>query len=397
MSIFSISLEILGVALCIATAPLVAELLLVTTAALLPSKAVEDDGRGGNDKTNPFRLAVVVPAHNEETLIGRCVRSILASQAKDVEVLVVAHNCNDNTGVEAERAGARVLALTETSQTGKGCALHHGFSTAMAEGFDAVLVIDADSVVSLNLVEAVRRRFSAGAKAVQCRYQMLSETPNRRTRLMDLAFMGFNVVRPRGRERLGLSVGLFGNGFGLHKDVLAKLPYEARSTTEDLEYHLMLVCAGIRAELVDSASVVSEAPASAGGATTQRARWEGGRFRMMKQWSPRLLAMIVRGHLHLLEALIDLLGLPLAFGVGLLVLALCLPVEWLRFYAAGSFVVIAAHVLTAAASGPDFAGAMKALLTAPLYILWKLWMFPRIWRASRTDTPWVRTSRDASA
>lgn len=397
MSILSISLEILGVALLIVTVPLVAELLLVTTAALLPAKAAQDDRDNGSKETNPFRLAVVVPAHNEQSLIGRCVRSILASQPEHVEVLVVAHNCNDNTGLEAERAGARVLALNETSQTGKGCALHHGFSTAMTESFDAVLVIDADSVVSLNLVEAVRRRFMAGAKAVQCRYQMLSETPSRRTRLMDLAFMGFNVVRPRGRERLGLSVGLFGNGFGLHKDVLDKLPYEARSTTEDLEYHLMLVCAGIRAELVDSASVVSEAPASAGGASTQRARWEGGRLRMMKQWSPRLLALVVRGHLRLLEALLDLLGLPLAFVVGLLALALCLPVEWLRLYAAGSFAVIALHVLVAAASGPDFAGAMKALLTAPLYILWKLWMFPRIWRASRADTPWVRTSRDASA
>ena len=396
MSILSISLEVLAVALFVATAPLVAELLLVTAAALLPSRAVEDRRDSGRDETNLFRLAVVVPAHNEETLIGRCVRSILASQRKDVEVLVVAHNCNDNTGLEAQRAGARALVLNETSQTGKGCALHHGFSTAMAEGFDAVLVIDADSVVSLNLIDAVRQRFIAGAQALQCRYQMLSEVSSRRTRLMDLAFMGFNVVRPRGRERLGLSVGLFGNGFGLRKEVLEKLPYEARSTTEDLEYHLMLVCAGIRAEFVDPASVVSEAPASTTGATTQRARWEGGRLRMMSQWSPRLLAMVVRGHLRLLEALLDLLGLPLAFEVGLLAVALCLPVEWLRIYSAGSFAVIALHVLVAAASGPDFVGAMKALLTAPFYILWKLWMFPRIWRASRADTPWVRTSRDAS-
>lgn len=396
MSIFSISLEILGVALFIVTVPLVAELLVVTAAALLPSSFVEGCRETGKDEATPFRLAVVIPAHNEEVLVGRCVRSILASQPDNVEVFAVAHNCKDNTALEARRAGARVLELNETSQTGKGCALHHGFSTAMAEGFDAVLVIDADSVVSLNLVEAVRRRFMAGAKALQCRYEIHSEEPNRRARLMSLAFLGFNVVRPRGRERLGLSAGLFGNGFGLHRDVLGKIPYEARSTTEDLEYHLMLVHAGIRVAFVDSARVVSEAPASAAGTTTQRARWEGGRLRMMRQWSPRLLAMVLRGHVRLIEALLDLLGLPLAFVVGLLAVSLCVPVEWLRIYAVGSFAVIALHVLVAAASGPDFRGAMKALLTAPLYILWKLWMFPRIWRASRANTPWVRTSRDAS-
>ena len=381
----------LSIALVLATLPLLIELLVLTGAALLPSEAAN---RNGNSASG-FSLAIIVPAHNEEVLIGRCVRSILASRLQFVEVLVVAHNCSDNTALEAERAGARALSLNESSQSGKGCALHHGFSTALAEGFDAVLVIDADSVVSANLVEAVRNSFRSGSEAVQCRYEILAANSNQRGQLMSLAFMGFNVIRPRGREKLGLSVGIFGNGFGLCREILERLPYEARSTTEDLEYHLMLVDAGIRVKFLNSAQVVSEAPASSSGATTQRARWEGGRFRLMKQWSFRLLVRVLSGRLRLLEPLLDLLGLPLAFEVGLLAIALLLPVEWLRLYAVSAFAVIALHILVAATYGPDFRGAMKALLTAPLYILWKLWMFPRIWRASRSDAPWVRTSRDA--
>lgn len=396
MTIVSTVLFGLSIALVFATLPLLVELLALTGAALLPS-ASEKANKNGKHGAIGFRLAVIVPAHNEEALIGRCVRSILASRPQFVKVFVVAHNCSDNTIVEAERAGAHALLLNESSQSGKGCALHHGFSTALTEGFDAVLVIDADSVVSANLVEAARNSFCSGSQAVQCRYEMLAVNSNQRSQLMSLAFMGFNVIRPRGRERLGLSAGIFGNGFGLRREVLEQLPYEARSTTEDLEYHLMLVDASIRVVFLDSAHVVSEAPTSSSGASTQRARWEGGRFRMMKQWSPRLLARVLRGQLRLLEPLFDLLGLPLAFEVGLLVVALCLPVEWLRFYAAVAFALIGLHILVAAANGPDFRGAMKALLTAPLYILWKLWMFPRIWRASRSDAPWVRTSRDASA
>jgi cellulose synthase/poly-beta-1,6-N-acetylglucosamine synthase-like glycosyltransferase len=392
MGIVSILLFGLSTALVLATLPLLIELLVLTGAALLPSEAANKN----RNSAAGFSLAIIVPAHNEEALIGRCVRSILASRPQFVEVLVVAHNCSDNTALEAERAGARVLHLNESSQSGKGCALHHGFSTALAEGFDAVLVIDADSVVSANLVDAVRNSFLSGSQAVQSRYEILAASSNRRGQLMSLAFMGFNVIRPRGRQKLGLSVGIFGNGFGLRREVLERLPYEARSTTEDLEYHLTLVDAGIRVEFLNSAQVVSEAPASSSGATTQRARWEGGRFRMMKQWSPRLLVRVLNGRLRLLEPLLDLLGLPLAYEVGLLAVALCLPIGWLRFYAASAFALIAFHILVAAANGPDFRGAMKALLTAPLYILWKLWMFPRIWLASRSDAPWVRTSRDAS-
>jgi cellulose synthase/poly-beta-1,6-N-acetylglucosamine synthase-like glycosyltransferase len=396
MEVLSISLSIIGIALLIATAPLLAELLVLTTAALLPLISPKKEEESSENEETQLRLAVVVPAHNEEALIGRCVRSVIASQPKGFEVFVVVHNCNDNTELEAVRAGARAIVLNEPSQTGKGCALHHGFSIAMAEGFEAVLVIDADSVASANLVEAARHSFVAGNQALQCRYEIRTASSNRRAQLMSLAFMGFNVIRPRGRDRLGLSVGIFGNGFGLRREVLDKLPYDARSTTEDLEYHLMLVLAGIRVAFLESASVISESPASDSGASTQRARWEGGRLRMMRHWSPRLLIRVLCGRIRLIEPLFDLLGLPLAFEVGLLFVALCLPVEWLRVFALTGFAVIALHVLVAAANGPDFRGAMKALITSPIYILWKLWMLPRIWRASRSDTPWVRTSRDTS-
>jgi len=80
-----------------------------------------------------------------------------------------------------------------------------------------VLVIDADSVVDPGLTATVRRRFMAGARALQCRYEVYNSNVNGRTRLMNLAFYAFNVIRPRGRARLGLSAGILGNGFALHR------------------------------------------------------------------------------------------------------------------------------------------------------------------------------------
>src|ERR1700677_5183379 len=205
MTILTISLIVLGAALLIATLPLIVELLVLTVAALLPSGSAEVNEESAGAL---LQLAVIVPAHNEEAHIGRCVRSIIASQAESVEVLVVAHNCSDNTAMEAECAGARVLVLNDPSQSGKGCALQYGFSTAEAEGFDAMLVVDADSLVTSNLIEEVRRRFISGTKVLQCRYEVHNADANQRTRLMSLAFVAFNVVRPRGRARLGLSAGI---------------------------------------------------------------------------------------------------------------------------------------------------------------------------------------------
>jgi cellulose synthase/poly-beta-1,6-N-acetylglucosamine synthase-like glycosyltransferase len=383
-------LNIIGIALVLATMPLLAELLVLTTASLLPSARAREQDAAAED----FPLTVLVPAHNEEALIGRCIRSITSSAGPGVDLVAIAHNCTDATANEAEAAGARVLVLNDPDRKGKGCALSYGFAEALTGPSRAVLVIDADSVVSPGLIAAVRQRFLTGAQAVQCRYGVYQPEENNRTRLMALAFQGFNVIRPRGRERLGLSAGILGNGFALHRDVLTRIPYGAYSVVEDLEYHLALVRAGIRVEFVDTAAVSGEMPRSDHGARTQRARWEGGRRQIMKLWAPKLMGELLRGRVRLMEPLLDLLAAPIATGVCLLLVAACLPETWLRLYALAGFLVLALHVTAAAACGSDLRGMFKVLASAPAYIFWKLWILPEVWRASRADSAWVRTARD---
>lgn len=392
MTILSVPLIVLCATLVIATLPLILELLVLSAAALLPTDSSEVSEENGAES---FRLAVIVPAHNEEAYVSRCVRSIAISKPESAEVLVVAHNCSDGTAREAERAGARVLTLNDPSQTGKGCALRYAFSVALTEGFDAVFVIDADSFVESNLIRAVQNKFISGAKALQCRYEVGNADANERTRLMSFAFVAFNVVRARGRARLGLSSGIFGNGFGLNRAVIENVPFSARSVVEDLEYHLSLVRAGIRVEFLNSAKVLAEMPVGGRGAATQRSRWEGGRLRMAKEWSPHLLLEVLRGRVSLVEPLLDIVGLPLALEVVLLGVLLCTPVGWVRLYAIAGFAVIALHLLATAVSGPGVRASAKILVAAPAYIVWKISMLTSIWKASHGDAAWIRTHRDA--
>lgn len=373
--------------LVVLTAPLLAELLILTGAALWPAQR-------RNAAPAAYPLTVVIPAHNEQELIGRCVRSVLASGGADTDVVVVAHNCTDGTAGEAEAAGARVVRLDDPGQRGKGWALSRGFAETPAGSARAVLVVDADSVVSAGLAGVVRGRFARGARAVQCRYEVSNAGESRRTRRMALAFRGFNVVRPRGRAQLGLSAGILGNGFALDRELLVQIPYDARSVVEDLEYHLGLVRAGIRVEFADEATVYGEMPVSDKDAPSQRARWEGGRMLMARRWAPRLLAAVLRGRLRLMEPLLDLLAMPIAMEVVLLAVAAFLPVGWLRLYAAAGFGILIFHVVAAAAAGPDFAGSLGTLVTAPAYIVWKLRILPQIIRSSRANAAWVRTGRE---
>ena len=383
-----------GSVLVVMTLPLILELLVLTIAALWPKVPVETERAGSNLDL----LTVLIPAHNEETLIVRAIRSVLQSvDSAATTVLVVAHNCTDATAAKARAAGASVLLLDDSTRSGKGYALSEGFRAALAGDSQAVLVMDADSLMDANLIAHVRHQLQAGARALQCRYEVNNSHDSARTKLMSLAFFGMNVIRPRGRARLGFSAGIVGNGFVIHRDVLTLVPYGSHSIVEDVEYHLALLRAGIRVRFIDTAGVRGEMPATSKSSRAQRARWEGGRIHLMQRWAPKLLVNLLRGHVSLLEPLFDLLALPMASVVMLLLIMACFPFLWIRVYVLAAFAVLIFHVAAVAIEGPGLSESIKALSTVPAYILWKLWIFPETWRTSRADAKWVRTDREPVA
>jgi len=381
-----IGLQAVGGLLLLFTLPLTLELLVLSPAACFPPRRLKQRLR------EQQQLAVVVPAHNEETLITACVGSLLADRNIWVEVYVVAHNCTDRTAQLAAEAGARVLPLAGPG--GKGLALDHGFRRALLGGANGVLVIDADSVVSSNLVSVVAKALAGGADAVQTRYEVGNATSNTRTRLAALALVGMNVLRPRGRSRLGLSCGIFGNGFALSARTLGRVPYSANSLVEDLEYHLRLLAAGVRVDFLDDATVLGEMPERPAAQSSQRARWEGGRTLMRRTHTLAMVGAILRGELRLVEALLDLNARPLAMQVLLLILMLGIPLPWTRIYGGVSLTIGLIYVLVAAGLSPRPAQALKALLATPGYFAWKILMIPATRMASRKDAAWVRTERN---
>lgn len=96
-------------------------------------------------------ISIVIPAHNEESVIGRCLRSMLdGARPGELEILVACNGCSDRTAEIATSLGDDVR-VVETRVASKIAALNLGDQSAT--GFPR-FYIDADVVVS---VESLRR------------------------------------------------------------------------------------------------------------------------------------------------------------------------------------------------------------------------------------------------
>jgi len=352
------------------------------------------------------RFDVIVPAHNEEGEIATTVASLLALEypGDRFRVLVVADNCTDATAERAREAGATVLERTDRERRGKGYALAHAYAASLADGVaDAVVVVDADTLVSPNLLSAFAARFEAGAEAVQAEYGVRNPNASWRTRLMRIAFTLFHTLRSNARERLGLSCGLRGNGMGFSTGLLRRVPPRAFSIVEDVEYGVALGMTGTRVMHVAEAEVLGEMPATAAASTTQRERWERGRWALVREHVPGLLgAARAHGRVPLdlaadllvppLTVLVALVGTGALVALGLYLRGLAGPVG------VTPWAVAVACVLAYVARGVALSGvglrALPDLLWAPVYALWKLTLLVR---PKGRAGEWVRTARSHDA
>lgn len=352
------------------------------------------------------RFDIVVPAHNEETTIASTVKSLLAVDypADLRRVIVVADNCSDATKDRAKDAGATVLVRENKDKRGKGYALLHGFEYGLKAGTaDVFVVVDADTVVSKNLLSAFAARFDKGARAAQAEYAVRNPEASWRTRLMVLALALFHELRSLSRERLGLSAGLRGNGMAFARDVLIEAPYDAFSLVEDLEYGIRLGRAGIRVHYAHEAAVFGEMVSSEQASRSQRRRWDGGRIAMARAHGANLVKEAITKRDRVLGDLaIDVLVPPLSYLVVFSSLGTFVTTTWAIFQksipvSTVLFAVSLFFLFVYIARGIQLArlgvrGILELAWAAPTYVFWKLRL--ALSRDEHKKGEWVRTTRE---
>lgn len=112
-----------------------------------------------------MNLAFVIPAYNEEKLIGTCLESVLAEIKRSgvaADVIVVNNASTDRTG-EIARSFAGVRVVDEPK---KGLVNARDAGFAASEGYDLIANIDSDTIVPEGWLDVVMREFTGDKKLV---------------------------------------------------------------------------------------------------------------------------------------------------------------------------------------------------------------------------------------
>lgn len=296
---------------------------------------ITDSKRPG---TPTWRFALIVPAHNEELGIARTVQSLLDLEypTQLFEVYVVADNCNDNTAAIAEQSGATVLVRNNMEQRGKGYALNHAFSELLDCGFDAFVVVDADTVVEDNCLLALHQCLDEGQSVIQLWYGVNNPDASM---LSYLQYVG-NCIENRlfhlPKAQSGLPTILRGNGMCFSQQVIRDNPWDAFSVVEDTEYGLALLEKGIEVHFISAAAVYADFPTTYEQLRMQRIRWASGNSSMLKQ---KAVGYLWKGAMERNLKLFDMGVSLLVSSRPMMLLASLLPIIFGAIMLGGEFLV----------------------------------------------------------
>jgi 1,2-diacylglycerol 3-beta-glucosyltransferase len=357
----------------------------------------ERHGRADED----VRFLVLIPAYNEELVIGNALEAIRADARARDQVLVVADRCTDATATIARGFGAQVLERGPEEEPGRAAARQAGLEYARGLEWDAVVMLDADSVISPGFFDACERALAPGVDAVQAR----SESKRGRSLAAEASLAAFalqGLTIPRGRDRLGLSVRLRGTGMAIRRPLALAHRFRAPAS-EDLHFTIDLILAGTRCRHVDAARLMSEGEDRWSAFGGQKLRYEAGRMSAARAYVPRLLRRALRHRdATAFEAAWYLASPPFAPAAVSLLLGLALAAlagaAGLVAVFAGGFLALVFALLTALIQARASRRTWLALLCAPWYLVWKTIIQLRaLASVLRRDDYYPPTARTASA
>ena len=234
-----------------------------------------------NENFKPF-VTVMIPAHNEESVITNTVENILKIDYPNFEVIVIDDRSSDNTGsviknLEAKHEQVRALIREKDAFPGKSAVLNDALKMAHGE---AILVFDADATVEPDFLnKLVPNLEPADVGAVQARKIIRNKDVNFLTRCQNNEYT-FDTYLQVSRDAIKGAVELRGNGELIKRQALEDIDgWNNYTITDDLDMSTRLHIKGWDVRFCPDACVYEEGIVYVFPLFRQRRRWLEGTIR----------------------------------------------------------------------------------------------------------------------
>ncbi|GAA0745110.1 glycosyltransferase [Clostridium oceanicum] len=243
------------------------------------------DNENYNLKEYPS-ISILVPAHNEEKVIERTVRSLLVLDypKEKFEVIVINDNSSDNTekilkNIKSQYKESSLKIITTTKENGgkgKSNALNIGYKNSKGE---YIVVYDADNTPEKKALYYLMRKILKDEKlaAVIGKFRTRNKKKNILTKFINIETLSFQWMCQAGRCQLLNLCTIPGTNFILRKSVVEKLGgWDINAIAEDTEISFRIYEMGYRITFEPLAVTWEQEPETLKVWFKQRSRWAKG-------------------------------------------------------------------------------------------------------------------------
>jgi cellulose synthase/poly-beta-1,6-N-acetylglucosamine synthase-like glycosyltransferase/peptidoglycan/xylan/chitin deacetylase (PgdA/CDA1 family)/spore germination protein YaaH len=223
----------------------------------------------------PF-VSVIVPAYNEEAVIESTIRSLLSSDYRSLEIIVVDDGSVDRTSeVVRERFATEPLVrLFTVANAGKAVALNFGLRQARGE---VIVALDADTQFSPNTVRMLARRFVDPEMGAVAGNAKVGNRINIVTRWQALEYVTSQNMDRRAFASLNCITVVPGAVGAWRRELIDRCGgFSAETLAEDQDLTLKIRRLGYKIGYEEGAIGWTEAPDKLGPLARQRFRWAYG-------------------------------------------------------------------------------------------------------------------------
>ncbi|WP_404661460.1 glycosyltransferase family 2 protein [Haloimpatiens myeolchijeotgali] len=248
------------------------------------------------------KVSILVPAHNEEKVIGRTVKSLLLlNYPKDkMELIVVNDNSSDGTyevlnKIRKEYKGYNFKIINTDKKTGgrgKSNALNIGLKNSTGE---YIAVYDADNTPEKNALKYLIQviYFNKELGAVIGKFRTRNKNKNILTRFINIETLSFQWMAQAGRWELLNLCTIPGTNFVIRHDLIKKLNgWDINAIAEDTEISFRLYNMGYKIAFMPLSVTWEQEPETLKVWLKQRTRWAKGNVYVLTKYIKKIFKNI---------------------------------------------------------------------------------------------------------